>query len=171
MWRHGLENIPEPYRNLMSKLLEELKRKFKDKLISLVVYGSVARGNFRKDSDIDILLVIEELPRSRLKRQDLFMEVENKLGKVIEELKAKGYLIDFSPIIKTPDEAKTITPLYLDMVDDAIIIYDKDNFFENVLKKLAKELKKLGAKKVKIGKKWYWKLKSDYKFGEVISIE
>jgi len=29
----------------------------------------------------------------------------------------------------------------------------------------------LKAERVRIGKRWYWRLKKDYKFGEVIRIE
>jgi hypothetical protein len=29
----------------------------------------------------------------------------------------------------------------------------------------------LGAERVWVGRKWYWRLKKDYKFGEVIVIE
>lgn len=57
------------------------------------------------------------------------------------------------------------------MVEDAIILYDKDNFFENILNSLRRRLKELGAERKKLGKKWYWVLKKDYKIGEVIEIE
>ncbi|MEM2744247.1 MAG: nucleotidyltransferase domain-containing protein, partial [Nitrososphaerota archaeon] len=52
-----------------------------------------------------------------------------------------------------------------------VIIYDKDNFFEKILDRLMQRLKELGAERVWMGKKWYWRLKKDYKFGEVITIE
>ena len=73
--------------------------------------------------------------------------------------------------MKTREEAKLLSPLYLDMVDDAIIIFDKDSFFQNILETLRTRLSKLGAKKKKIGDKWYWDLKANYKFGEDIIIE
>lgn len=56
------------------------------------------------------------------------------------------------------------------MVYDAIILYDKDNFFTKVLKRLETRLKELGAERVKKGKLWYWVLKKNYKWGEVIEI-
>ncbi|HDN73707.1 MAG TPA: nucleotidyltransferase domain-containing protein, partial [Archaeoglobus sp.] len=54
--------MAEPYRSILKALLEALRKRFGDKLISLVVYGSVARGEFRRDSDLDILVIIEGLP-------------------------------------------------------------------------------------------------------------
>jgi len=61
-------------------------------------------------------------------------------------------------------------PLYLDIVEDAVIFFDRDGFFSGILEKLRKRLNELGAERVRLGKKWYWRLKRDYKFGEVIEI-
>lgn len=56
-------------------------------------------------------------------------------------------------------------PLYLDMVEDAVIFFDRDGFFSGILEKLRKRLNELGAERVRLGKRWYWRLKRDYKFG------
>lgn len=156
---------------MVEGLKDELRKEFKDRLVSLVVFGSVARGQARRESDIDLLIVVKNLPKSRLKRTELFMKAEERLWDRIEELHKKGYRTSFSAILKTPEEAEKISPLYLDMVEDAVILYDKDNFFANVLNRLKNKLEELGAERVWIGKKWYWRLKKDFKFGEVIVIE
>jgi len=57
------------------------------------------------------------------------------------------------------------------MVEDAIILYDRGSFFENILNRLRKRLNELNAKRVRMGKMWYWVLKEPYEFGEVIEIE
>ncbi len=160
----------EPYKTLIEELIEALKRKYGDKFISLVVFGSVARGEARKDSDVDLLLVIDSIPKRRLERQREFMEVEKEVEGYLNELFDEGYFIDFSPIIKTPEEAMRLSPLYLDMVEDAIIAYDKDDFFMKILERVRKRLEELGSKRVRMGRKWYWILKPDYRFGEVIRI-
>jgi hypothetical protein len=46
-----------------SRLLDALLSLYGDNLVSLVVYGSVARGRARRDSDLDLLVVFEDLPR------------------------------------------------------------------------------------------------------------
>ena len=139
-------------------------------MISLIVFGSVARDEMRKDSDIDLLLIIDSIPKRRLERQEKFMEVEREVEEYLNKLFDEGYFIDFSPIIKAPEEAKRISPLYLDMVEDAVIVYDKNDFFREILQNVRSRLKELGSKKVKMGKKWYWLLKPDYRFGETIKI-
>jgi len=165
-----MREMREPYKTLIEKLVEALKRRYGDGFVSLVIFGSVARGEMRKDSDVDLLLIIDSISKRRLERQREFIEVEKEMEGYLNALFDEGYLIDLSPIIKTPEEAKRISPLYLDMVEDAIIAYDKEDFFKKILEKVGNRLKELGSKRIRMGKRWYWILKPDYRFGEVIRI-
>lgn len=167
----GLERIKEPYRSLIGKLLDALLAYFGENLVSLVVFGSVARGSAKPDSDIDLLIVVKALPEGRLERQRLFLEVEKCLEQDVNRLWETGIYADFSPIILSVEEARRIRPIYLDMIEDAIIVYDRNNFFRGVLERLRARLMELGAKRVWVGGKWYWILKPDIKFGEVVEIE
>jgi len=173
MLKRGLEEVREPYRSIVAKLLEGLLDRFGERLISLIVYGSVARGDFRADSDLDLLIVIDGLPGSRLERQRMLLEVEEEssLRSFLEDLWNRGVNVDLSPIIITPAEASRIRPIYLDMVEDSIIVHDKDGFFERILERLRDALERLGAERIWVGRKWYWRLKKDYRPGEVIEIE
>lgn len=166
-----MEHLAEPYRTLISRLLEELLKLVNSRLKSLVVYGSVARGDYRRDSDVDLLVVIDGLPRSRFERLRLFSEAEARLEELLERLLDEGYAVSLSPVIKTPEEASRFSPLYLDMIEEAVVVYDENSFFENILVKLREKLEQLGAERVRIGRKWYWRLKKNYRFGDVISIE
>ncbi|WP_338599108.1 nucleotidyltransferase domain-containing protein [Sulfolobus tengchongensis] len=170
--KKGIESLPKPYNKVVETLLEALLSLYHDNLVSLLVYGSVARGDPRKDSDIDLLVVFESLPLNRPKRLDIFNRAYDVVDPLILSLMDQGYYITLSPIIKSKDEASHFTPQYLDMIDDAVIVYDKDSFMEKVLNRISEELKKLGAKRVWLSNKaWYWVLKPDYKFGDVIEIE
>lgn len=121
--------IEEPYGSLLNKLLNLLVNRFRDELYSVVVYGSVARGDNRKDSDIDLLIIAEGLPKSMIGRYRIFEQVELQLMGDVEKLYDEGYYVSFSPIMKTPpEEASHFSPLYMDMVEDAVILFDKDNF-------------------------------------------
>jgi hypothetical protein len=151
-------------------MLEIMKEEFKDDLISVVVYGSVARGDNRNDSDVDLLIIMKNLPKdSMLKRIRLFeTKVEDKLN--LDEYWKMGYYISLSPVLKTPEEAERFSPPYLDMVYDAVILYDSNHFFTRILQKLRDRLKELGAERVRMGKKWYWVLKKDSRFGETVEL-
>jgi predicted nucleotidyltransferase len=165
------EELIRIYETLLKKTIHEIRRHFDKDLVSVVLYGSLARGEVRKDSDIDLLIILGSLPKERLKRQDIFIKMENEIDREIKRIYEKWGLFPYiSPILKTKEEAKNISPLYLDMVTDARILYDKDDFFKKILEKLKIKLNSLHAKKIKVGEKWYWDLKPDYKFGEVISI-
>ncbi|MFP3234250.1 MAG: nucleotidyltransferase domain-containing protein [Sulfolobaceae archaeon] len=162
--------IKEPYATLLNNMLKIMKDEFKDDLISVVVYGSVARGDNRNDSDVDLLIIMKNLPKdSMLKRIRLFeTKVEDKLN--LDEYWKMGYYISLSPVLKTPEEAEKFSPLYLDMVYDAVILYDRNYFFARILQKLRDRLKELGAERVRMGKKWYWVLKKDSRFGETVEL-
>jgi hypothetical protein len=54
------------------------------------------------------------------------------------------------------------------MVEDAIILYDRDGFFQSILSQLKEKLERLSAKRVYIGKNWYWDLAPNAKFGEAV---
>ena len=165
------KEVKEPYRSLLERLVKLLEDKFGDRLVSVVLYGSVARGDNRKDSDVDLLVVIKDLPKSVTERQELFMEVEKELDDYVERLMDEGYYITLSPVLKTPEEASRFSPLYMDMTEDAIILFDRDDFFRNVLERVKKRLEELGFERVWISKKaWYWR-KRNYKFGEVIQFD
>ena len=164
-----MKQIPPLYKELLNELLHNIQIDCEDNLVSLVLYGSIARGDFRNDSDIDLLLIFEKLPKEKFLRQRIFIEIENQIS--FEKFYEKDYYPSFSPILKTTEEAKFLSPLYLDMVDDAVILFDKNSFFQNILETLRTRLSELGAIKKRVGDKWYWDLNPNYKFGDEISIE
>lgn len=143
-------------------LLEAIKRFYKKRLISVCLFGSVARGTDTPESDIDIFIVAEKLPKSRMKRSSQFIKgVEEKI-KVPPER-------EISAIIRLPEEVEK-SPILLDMVEDALILYDRDGFMKRKLNDLKKRLNKLGAKRIWEGNMWYWDLNPAYKPGEVFEI-
>lgn len=163
---------PEPGRTvLVEALLGALRAFFQDNLVSVVLFGSVARGEAGEHSDVDLLVVCEELPGSRWKRYDLFHQAAAPLKGMLEELARQHYYPEFRPVLKSRPEAEIHTPLYLDMVEDARILYDRDGFFAGVLASLRQRLAELGARRVYLDDgRWYWDLKPDYRFGEIFEI-
>ena len=105
-----------------------------------------------------------------MKRVAQFMQIEEKIEPYLKELGKNQIQTFISPLLKTPEEAERGSPLFLDMVEDAKILYDKNNFFTNILSQLRKRLKALGARRVWQGNAWYWILKPDYKPGEIFEL-
>jgi len=139
-------------------------------LTSICLYGSVARGTAHPNSDIDLLVISDDFKgtlTSRIER--ILNDVESKVKDEIERLKRFGVDTELSIYPLRREEVSRFPPILLDLTEDGIIIYDYELFLEKVLTKLKAKLIELNAKRVFIDKDtWYWDLKPDYKFGEVI---
>lgn len=139
-------------------------------LVSVVLFGSVGRGEARSDSDIDLLIVADSLPPGRFARLALLDSADRAFELELERLRARGLRSRLSPLLKTASEASRIVPLYLDMVEDAVLLHDRGGFFAGVLQRLRASLERLGAQRRRRGRIRYWVLKPDFKWGEVVEL-
>jgi hypothetical protein len=160
----------ETYKVFLNLLLKELKASFgEDVILSFAVFGSVARGEARPNSDIDILIVHKEVsfnPTGRF--VDILFEL--KRGEEYRRLKERGLDPDPYPIFMTARELWENPHILLDLLDEGIILYDTGLLKER-LGALRRRLAELGSKKVVLENgKWYWDLKPDWKPGEVIEL-
>lgn len=162
--------IREKFREFLRELLTQSIFFYGDRLVTLAVFGSVGRGSQRADSDIDILLVAENLPDGRLKRMEEFEQVEDALAASLVRLKDDGIDTCLSPVIKSPREVRRGSLLFLDMIEDSIILYDRNGFFEDFLKGFKRRLDSMGARRVIRGNAWHWVLKEKYREGEVFDL-
>jgi predicted nucleotidyltransferase len=139
-------------------------------LVSLALFGSVARGTMRSDSDVDILVVVDSLPKGRLRRVEQFRPVRERVASAIAEATEAGIQTRLSPVFKTPGEIEAGSPLLLDMTEDARLLFDRGNFLARRLAELRGRLDCLGARRVWLGDAWYWDLKPDFRPGEVVAL-
>ena len=165
--------VDDLFKDYLGEILNQLKERLGQTLVAVVLYGSVARGEAGEGSDIDLLVVSGSFGGSLGSRFELFNEAENDLlssesRRKLRQLKM-GTLI--SPVPLTPEEVKRNPPILLDIISDGIILHDKDGFMKDHLEELEKKLRSLGARRVRLPSgSWYWDLKPDYKFGEVVEI-
>lgn len=138
--------------------------------MSAVLFGSVGRGSPHPPSDVDVPVVADGLPNGRMKRSSNFAAVEAALELVLRDLRADGIHTRRSPVFKTPAEASAGSILFLDFLDEARILVDRDGFFRGVLARLRRRLEELGARRVWIGSAWCWDLEPDFKPGEVFEL-
>jgi len=161
-------------KTLFDQLLRELVQAchvvYGERLVSLVAFGSVGRGTARWDSDIDLLLVADPLPHGRLRRVEEFSRVEESLRDAIVEARHSGLETYLSPVLKTPGEVRQGSLLFLDMLEDALVLFDRNEFFASEMRSFRERLARLGARRVWVGDAWYWDLKPDYKLGEVFEL-
>jgi predicted nucleotidyltransferase len=157
------------YEQILEALPAELRATYGPRLVACAVFGSVGRGTPRFDSDVDLLLVVRDLPRGRFNRLDEFLPVEARLAPALRA--EPGYpAVELSPVFKTPGEVEAGSPLFLDMVQDARILYDPEGFLGRYLDRLRARLRELGARRIWRGNAWHWELKPDLKPGEVFAL-
>lgn len=154
---------------LRDALVDAFLRVFKDNLISLVLFGSYARGEPEPDSDIDLLVVLGRVDDRYAIQKDLD-EVEELLKPLFNDMSVCGFRSYLSPIVLSKEQALVVRPLYIDLVFDANILYDREGFMFKLLSRLKEKLTMLGAERRRIGSKWVVILKKDFKFGEVIEL-
>jgi uncharacterized protein len=147
----------------LRRYVEALERRFGGRLVSVVLFGSRARGEAGPESDIDALIVVRGLRRNRFERygglRDVAREVSDEFAEAV------------APILLTPEEAERVKPYYLGMLSGHVILYDTDGFFSAVLDRLRRRLAELGSRRYVDSEGYeYWDLKPDWKPGDVVEL-
>jgi hypothetical protein len=160
----------ERYETILHRLRTELLAHYGGRLVTCAVFGSVGRGTPRDGSDIDLLVIVRNLPSGRMRRMEEFLPVEDRLAPLLATSAGEDGPPALSPVLKTPEEARSGSSLFLDMVEDARILYDEGGFFAGCLERLRSRLRQLGAQRIRRGNAWHWVLKPDLKPGEVFEL-
>jgi predicted nucleotidyltransferase len=166
--------VISPLREHIDRLLADVTAQarhfYGDRLVSLVVFGSMGRGTARPDSDLDLLIIADDLPKGRIARVEEFAAVERALTPRLVEGRRAGFPTECSPVFKTPAEVRAGSPLFLDMVEDAKILHDRDGFFARARDGWRDRLARLGARRIWRGNAWLWDLKPDYRPGDIFEL-
>lgn len=164
------DSIKTEFEILLAHVLVVCQQYYGSRLVSLAVFGSVGRSTPHPNSDLDLLIVAENLPERRLARVAEFHPVEAALSQQLAKVRAAGLTPELSPLFKTPAEARRGSLLFLDMIEDTQILYDRENFLGQTLTEFKARLAQLGARRIWRGNAWHWDLKPDYKPGEVFEL-
>jgi len=147
----------------LERYVRALEARFGPDLVSVVLFGSWARGEGRAVSDLDLLVVIRGLAGGRFER---YRPVRELAQGVSEELADR-----LSLIVSTPEGAEHVKPYYLGMLSGHVILRDAGGFFAAVLERLQRRLQELGARRyVDEDGYEYWDLKPDWKPGDVVTL-
>jgi len=119
-------NLTKNYKTTLKDLKASLVRELGDKLDSIILYGSIARGNFGRESDIDLILISKE-------------------KKLTEKAYEIGYDVDIknntvtSILIYSPEEMRKKielgSPYIRNVINEGKIIYDNGTW-ENLRRSL-----------------------------------
>lgn len=137
--------------NILSELTAILKQKFKKDLLSVVLFGSIVKGNFTNSSDIDVLVVCKAPVKDWRVRDKLILDLTEDI-----ELK---YTTPIHMILVNKDEIshaiESVYPLMLEIYEANEIIYDKENFFKKIIADFKKNIHRWHAEKIEEG---VWKI-------------
>jgi predicted nucleotidyltransferase len=160
-----LRGLPEVIRPALRSYLKGLFDRYESRVVSVVLYGSFSMNKYNKESDIDLLVVIDDY-----KWEDpLCIEPAEDLAFRQWELERRYHKIQPFPL--RPEQARYHRPIYLDMTVDGQILYDRDGFITKVFEEIRRRLAELGAKRYELPDgSWYWVLKPEVKEGEVFEI-
>lgn len=114
-----------------------------DELLSIVAFGSWARDQAHRHSDLDLLVVARSLPDEESRREltlDI-AEVGFDFGVPVQVILATQE--------ETEDAARTGAPLMLEIKDAHTLVYDSGGFFHRVIRDLDERLRTWKARKIK----------------------
>ncbi len=102
---------------VISRFINEVSNLIGNRLKKVILYGSYARGDYDKNSDIDIMILTdfndEELIQNRIKIRDIACDIELEEDVVI------------SPIVRNIDkynERVDIIPFYINVQKEGVVI-------------------------------------------------
>jgi uncharacterized protein len=128
-------------------IVSGLREGLGDNLVSVVLFGSRARGDGREGSDWDFLVVARNLPERTLERAF-------GLKKMVPPLH-RG---EASLLAKTPQEFVGGLPdLYLDIAIDGVILHDTDEYMAERLGFLRALIRRNGLRREKDGHDLIWR--------------
>jgi hypothetical protein len=136
----------EDIQPLLTEVLRRLREWFGEELVSVVIYGSYARGEADTDSDVDLMVVVPNLPYDW---RDLF-EMEHNLSRMGHDV---GKRLDIRLV--EPESVsygvRWAAPLMLEVYDAHRIIFDPTGFFAAEMERFAEVMRERGIYKVKRG--------------------
>ena len=141
----------EKLKLLLDELKISLENKFDTNFEGLILFGSYAKGTANDNSDLDLLLVLNELPQSPIKKfdliRDIIMNLENK------------YKININVISIKKSNLK-LSPLLIDIAEYAKILADRNNAVKKFFEKIDKGYREKIFEKIVVGDHYMLKIEN-----------
>lgn len=135
--------------NILKDVVERIKQKFGENVLSIVLFGSVARGDFTENSDIDLLVIARNLPDNWRDRDEIVLELAEigfEYGRPVHITLADEHEMEAS--------IEHGAPLAFGLHDTNRIAFGRDGFFEKLMEKFNDNMKRWGVRKIRNGE-WF----------------
>ncbi|MGZ3775294.1 MAG: hypothetical protein ACXVCY_19395 [Pseudobdellovibrionaceae bacterium] len=123
-------------------------------LVGVLQFGSTIKSPLKHETDLDILLIFEQLPKSRWDQFLITSELEKKLNEDLKKI--VGFHIEVSFILKQESQLDHLSSFYLDFIDTSKIWYDPKGLLNQLLIDIKSWIDFNGSYKVQKGNLWYW---------------
>ena len=128
-----LDLVPREVRDYVNEIVANLGAD--SRIRAIILFGSYARGEQTKYSDIDLFIVFDG---KKIDAFDLVSSTVKSLISFRNGILDSGLYSDISPLIITSTDLKELRPIYFDIVRDGIQLFDRDStideFFRWILK-------------------------------------
>ncbi len=125
-------------------------------LVGFIQFGSTAKPAIKTESDIDLLIIGDDLPEDHADRYALFNNIEATLEAQLATLQSKGFWLQFSTIVRSRSEALHYSPLYLDMTIYQRTYYSREGFVERLIERTRCWAARQQLVRYEHGLQWYW---------------
>jgi len=141
MYQIGGENskLHEKVIGELKRLVAKTKDDLKPKLV--ILYGSVVRGDWHKGSDIDILLVSDNVSPNFKDRGDQFLTV-------IEGFPVEPHMYTTREFEEMLNHGRMTA---LDALTEGTILYAQKKYLDRIKRELEQTMKKLKPERISIG--------------------
>lgn len=158
----GYSSYEKFLKTFVCKVNEQLGKS----VISMVLFGSVTRNQAKGDSDIDIFVFYDDEIISRQNLNEAFNKIilELRMNKDYFELVSKNIEPEVYPFYINKKKGDNLLWVFLDCIEDGIILKDTNNYARNLIVNFKKMLEKNGGRRIKLANgTWCWSLFNNYK--------
>lgn len=117
-----MNKIPENINKIIEKFIVEVNNILGDRVKKIILYGSYARGDFNKDSDIDIMILTDLT-------DDEIVEYRDKIWDYAYDIECENnFEIEISPLVKNIDKFNywlEALPFYMNVQKEGVILSER----------------------------------------------
>jgi hypothetical protein len=137
--------------------------------VAIALFGSVARGQARPDSDLDLYVVTRRPSLGDSRLHGMWGRIE--ASPEYQALVRAGYQPTPSPIPHTVADLARHPWILLDITHHGVVLHDPESVLGRELAAVRRRMAELGSKRVELPDgSWYWDLKPDWHPGEVVDL-